>query len=175
LDEAILKNNSVNLAGVKLEKGLSYGITTTSIDLESQIKVGQEVRIKRYELSDDNIRGRILKIVPRKEQDIIQIHFLTTQSVGLIAGTSCEVEILNTQYQPYDVSLLSLLHLGTEDYIVIKSADGTYIPKHVTVIDQNKTTAKVFLPQAPGQEYVSRGAILLKPLLGPMVNSRNEL
>jgi hypothetical protein len=68
--------------------------------------------------------------------------------------------------------LLSLLHLGLEDYIVLKEGEGTYSPKHATIIDQDSETATILVPFVKGSTYVARGAILLKPLLNKIISAQ---
>lgn len=169
LDEVILKNNQVELKSVSPAKGMAYGIIATSQDFESQIKIGQPVRIKRYGLEGDNFKGTIIRVNKKRGQDIIQVHFLASHAEELIAGTTCEVEISHIKLVPLKVSLMSLLHLGDEDYILIKEKPGVYFPKHVTILDQDSESSTVLVPVDPKLQYIARGSILLKPLLNQIV------
>lgn len=173
LDDVVLKNNKVDLKSIPPMKGYAYGIIATSKDYESQLKIGQAVNIQRYGLDKDNFIGEILS-VRKKSQDVIQVHFLASNALELIAGTTCEVEISQIKMIPYKVSLLSLLHLGAEDYILIKKGKGVYYPKHATILDQDSTSATVLVPLEAQANYIARGAILLKPLLNQIVAPKKE-
>lgn len=175
LTDSTANDNDLNLTAIRPDKGLAYGVITTSIDFENEMKIGQPLSINRYGLNGDNFHAKILRVMKRTQQDIIQIHFLATNAGELIAGTSCEVTFQDVHFQSYFVSLLSLLHIGLEDYIVVKGKDGGYYPKHVTVIDQDAETAQIIVPVARDLLYVARGAILLKPLLNQIISHRTEL
>lgn len=165
LDDQVLSDNHVDLTKVSPLKGLSYGVIQTSKDFVKDLKVGQEVTVRRYGLPEDHFKGRVIKILKFDNQDIIQVHFTVSNAHELIAGSTCEVEIPHIKKTPFKVSLLALLHLGVEDYIVIKDKDGSFYPKHATIIDQNSKDATILLPVSPDESYVGRGSILLKPLL----------
>lgn len=169
LDERVLDQQSIKLNEVTPHKGSAYGVLSTSKDFQPDLKVGQNLIIKRYGLTGDRFEGRILKIVNKKDQDIIQIHFIASHAPELIAGTTCEVDVPHIKKFPFKVSLLSLLHLGLEDYIVIKEKTGTYFPKHVTIVGQDAENATILLPISGDSLYVARGAILLKPLLNKII------
>lgn len=174
LDERVLKENGVNLSSIAPEKGSAYGVLATSVDFGPDLKIGQSVVIKRYGLKGDHFQGRIVKILKKREKDILQVHFVSSHAPELIAGTTCEVEIPHIKKLPYKVSLLSLLHVGLEDYIVIKEKDGVYFPKHATIVDQDSETATVLVPISNNLPYVARGAILLKPLLSKIISQPDE-
>jgi hypothetical protein len=165
LHDTILKENDINLSNIPAQKGLAYGVISTSEDFEEQLKLGQEVLIKRYGLPSDHFIGKITRIVKKGKHDIVQVHFTAQHADELIAGTTCEVQITHIKLAPLKVSLLSLLHLGLEDYIVIKDGPGVYSAKHATILDQDAQTATVILPLGNHLQYVARGAILLKPVL----------
>jgi len=174
LTDTSAKENDIDLSSIKPDKGLAYGVITTSIDFEKETKVGQSLLINRYGLAGDNFHARVIRVVKKAKQDIIQIHFIANHSEELIAGTSCEVTFQEVKFQSYTVSLLSLLHIGLEDYIVVQSKDGGFFPKHVTVIDQDSDVAQIIVPVASNLKYVSRGAILLKPLLNNIITPHLE-
>lgn len=169
LDERVLEENKVEINDFPPEKGHSYGVLSTSGDFLPDLKIGQMVVIKRYGLKDDHFQGRIVKIISKKNKDLVQIHFIAFQAPELIAGTTCEIEVPHIKNLPFKVSLLSLLHIGLEDYIVIKERDGVYFPKHATIIDQNSESATILVPVSKNLPYVARGAILLKPLLSKII------
>jgi co-chaperonin GroES (HSP10) len=169
LDERMMSENKVNLSSITPSKGLSYGVVSTSKDFETELKAGQSVLIKRYSLKEDRFQGKIVKILNDSRKDIVQVHFIAFNAPELIAGTTCEVEISHIKKLPYKVSLLSLLHMGLEDYIVVKEKDGIYLPKHATIVDQDAETATILVPVSKDLPYVARGAILLKPLLSKVV------
>jgi hypothetical protein len=172
LDERILMENEINLSHVAPVKGEAYGILATSKDFEPDLKPGLPILIKRYGLTGDHFQGKITKIISKNEKDIVQIHFIAFGAPELIAGTTCEVQIPNIKKLPFKVSLLSLLHLGLEDYIVIKEQSGVYYPKHVTIIDQDTESATILVPISMNLPYVARGAILLKPLLTRIISEK---
>lgn len=174
LSENVLAQNEINLYQFPANKGSSYGVLSTSKDFESDLKVGQQVTVKRYGLTGDNFQGRITKISALPGKDVVHVHFIASSAPELIAGTTCEVEIPHIKKLPFRVSLLSLLHLGLEDYIVVKSAEGTYYPKHVTIIDQDSETATILAPISKDLPYVARGAILLKPLLNRIIIEKGD-
>lgn len=173
LDPNILKNNKIELDEINPVKGYAYGVISTSKDFGPQLKIGQEISIKRYGLDKDHFTAKIHNI-RKKGQDIIQIYFLATHAVELIAGTTCEVEIAQIRMVPYKVSILSLLHLGLEDYIVIRKSPGVYYPRHATIIDQDSQNATILVPIQTETEYVARGAILLKPLLNQILYPKKD-
>ena len=170
MDEKILARESVDLSKIKISKGIAYGILTTSLDFEPKLKVGQLLQVKRYGIARDNFSGRILKLVKRDGQDIVRVHFLVSNAEELIPGTSLEITIEQIKLIPFKISPLSLLHIGLEDYIVVKIGEGLYTPRHVTVLDQNEQHAVVMLPLEEKVPYVARGAILLKPVLSQILN-----
>jgi hypothetical protein len=164
----------INLSHVASVKGEAYGILATSKDFESDLQPGLPILIKRYGLTGDHFNGKITKIIAKNEKDIIQIHFVAFNAPELIAGTTCEVEIPHIKKLPFKVSLLSLLHLGLEDYIVIKEKSGVYYPKHATIIDQDTESATILVPISKDLPYVARGAILLKPLLTKIISVKGD-
>lgn len=170
MDEKILARESVDLSKIKATRGIAYGVLTTSLDFEPKLKVGQHLLVKRYGISKDNFTGKILKLIKRDGQDIVRVHFLVSNAEELIPGTSLEITIEQIKLIPFRVSPLSLLHIGLEDYIVVKIAKDLYTPRHVTVLDQNEKYAVVMLPLEEKVPYVARGAILLKPVLSQILN-----
>lgn len=173
LDEHVLIENQVKINEVKPSKGSAYGLMSTSRDFAPDLKIGQELTIKRYGLSGDHFQGKIIKLIDFPGKDTIQIHFIAN-APELIAGTTCEVLVPRIRKLPFKVSLLSLLHLGLEDYIVLKDEEGAYVPKHVTILDQDSEIATILVPLKKETEYVARGAILLKPLLNKIISVSGE-
>lgn len=172
LDDSVLKANNFLMSEIVPSKGMAYGVIATSKDFQSELKVGQALLIKRYGLEGDHFQGKITKVIPMNGLDIVQIHFVAFSAPELIAGTTCEVDITHIKKRPFKVSLLSLLHIGLEDYVVIKESDGAYYPKHATIVDQDAETATILVPFDSEKNYVARGAILLKPLLSQIISQQ---
>lgn len=172
LEDKVLKANNVILNEVKPVKDLVYGVISTSKEYEKNLRIGQELFIERYGIKGDHFVGKIIKLIPLTNQDYIQIHFLAKKAPELIAGTTCEVKISNIKKRAFTVSLLSILHLGLEDYIVIKEADGIYSPKRAVVLEQNSDNATILVNVTSSSKYVARGAILLKPLIDEIIKDK---
>lgn len=164
MDEKVLAKEKVTPQDLRLSKGSAYGILYTSHDFSDRLKIGQTVTVRRYGIVKDHFIGKIIKLVSREGQDVVQVHFSVNED-ELVPGSSCEIDINEIKINPYKISLLSLLHIGLEDYIVVKTGPGVYEPKHVTILDQDNETATVMLPSQGDIPYIARGAILMKPLL----------
>lgn len=152
--------------------GVAYGLTNLPAEYATRIAAGQTLQIARYGLKRGGVSGVIRKVV-RVEGDGINVVFRFQQAQDWFPGTNCEVSFPLLRGRPVRIPTTSAVHEGIQDYVWRETAPGQFEAQLVSMVDATPDDLAV-LGLNPGDRIVARGAILLKPLLAPLLAQRKD-
>lgn len=148
--------------------GVAYGLTSLAAEYAERVEPGQRLKIMRYGLRASDIFGDVVKVIPRQGGDSVDVVFRLSRAQDWFPGTNCEVVFPVLRGRPVRIPTTAPVHIGTQEYVWKEEAPGRFVPQNVSLVDATADDASV-LGLKPGDRIVARGAILLKPLLEPLL------
>lgn len=169
LDPRLTKSVGLDLADARAgAAGTAYGLTALAEEYAPRVQTGQAVEIMRYGLRKPGSAGVIVKILPGKTSDQVDVVFRLTRAQDWFPGTNCEVVFPVLRGHPVRVPTTAPVHVGTREYVWKVVGPGQFAAQSVSLVDATADFVSV-LGLVPGDRIVARGAILLKPLLKPLL------
>ncbi len=156
---------------MKAQVGDAYGVVTLPDEYLSQIKAFESVQISRYGLLASKTSATVISIQQPKVNGMtvsgapIQVVFKIQNGQDWYPGANCVVDFPMLGSKPLLVPSTALLHEGRQEYLLQEVAKGQYFPRPVYVLDTQGDSVLVIGKITPGENIVSRGSILLKPIL----------
>jgi hypothetical protein len=156
---------------MKAQVGDAYGVVSLPEEYLPQLKAYERVDISRYGLLASKTRATVISIQQAKFQGLpitgqpIQVVIKIQNGQDWYPGTNCVVFFPMLGSQPFLIPSTALLHEGRQEFLLQEVAKGQYFPQPVYVLDTLGDSVLVIGKLMPGENIVSRGAILLKPLL----------
>jgi hypothetical protein len=151
--------------------GDAYGMVTLPDEYLNQIKPFERVEISRYGLLASKTSATVISIQQPKVNGMpvsgapIQAVFKIQNGQDWYPGANCVVDFPMLGSKPLLVPSTALLHEGRQEYLLQEVAKGQYFPRPVYVLDTQGDSVLVIGKITPGDNIVSRGSILLKPIL----------
>jgi hypothetical protein len=164
----------------KAKIGEAFGVVDIDSAYEKQLRPYEALSISRYGLLKTYASGMVVSILKplsssaSSEGQPIQVVFEIPQGLDFYPGTNCEVDFPISIGRPVNVASTALLHEGRQEYILKYLGQGHYHPVPVFVLDTVDEQVLVIGNLKPGDRIVSRGAILLKPLLHQVLRQLNH-
>lgn len=146
-----------------------------SQEFSNDFREGQKIILHDDAMSSTKISGTILKVQKFAGTDLVEIFILSqlpTKKTVLLDYYWAELSHVNQDV--FQIPSKSILYISNEEYVIQKKDNQIYIPRHVSVVKQENTSASVFGGFQAGDEIVSEGAILLKPLVEKLILSTYE-
>lgn len=153
--------------------GVAYGLTTLSDEFAGRVGLGQPVEVRRYGLRKAGVMGTVAKVVDRGEPGSRDIVFRFGQAQDWFPGTNCEVVFPVLRGRPVSIPTTAPVHEGSREFVWKQTGPGEFAPEHVSLVEATPDDASV-LGLEPGDHVVARGAILLKPLLKPLLRGKDQ-
>lgn len=147
--------------------GTAYGVTNLAAEYAARVEVGQTIEIARYGLKKSRVPAEIVRVLHRPG-DGADVVFRFEQAQDWFPGTNCEIAFPMLRGRPVRIPTTAPVHEGTQEYVWKQVAPGEFAAQDVSVVDATPDAAAV-LGLEPGDRIVARGAILLKPLLKPLL------
>jgi hypothetical protein len=156
---------------MKVPVGQAYGVVSVPYEYMGQLKRYEGVAISRYGLLKSVVSGMVISILPTKANGVVlpgepvQVVFEIPHGEDLYPGTNCEVDFPVSAGRPVTVPSTAVLHEGRQEYLLQELEPGRYRPQPVYILDTMQDSVLVIGNIKAGEKIISRGAILLKPLL----------
>jgi hypothetical protein len=175
LDHALSQSLGLNLCPQSpFHVGTAIGVSLISEEYLDQIKVGEPIRVFRYGLQQGHIAGTVLRILPLKDSELIQIVFKLSDGEDWLPGSNCEIEFPLVKTRPIWIPATALMHYGMREYVLKQVSPGIFIPKNVAIIQERMDQVAVIGGVLPGDQIVTRGSILLKPQLHKILQNMGK-
>lgn len=169
-------SRSVGLRFVEIpavQPGVAFGLTALAEEYFGRLHDGDPIAISRYGLRKSSIPGSIYRVIPREQGDRVDIVFRFAQAQDWFPGTNCEVVFPHLAGRPVRIPTTAPIHIGAREYVWKVTGPGEFAAQSVSVVDSTPDDLSV-LGLSPGDRIVTRGAILLKPLLEPLLAQPKE-
>jgi hypothetical protein len=163
LDVELSKRLGLDFKARGLPHGSAVGLVMITQEHAVHLKQGSEARVVRYGLTTQPISGQILQIRELPQTDLAEVLFVIPKGQEFLPGSACEVEFPVVQINPVSLPSTSLIHVNSEEYVLKEIAAGVFVPKHVSILEEEDGQVTVAGGINPGDRVITRGAILLKP------------
>ncbi|PJZ70703.1 hypothetical protein CH373_07170 [Leptospira perolatii] len=171
LDPELSEKFGLSKTNAKIDT--AFGIVDVPKEHSNQMRINADLEIAIYGLRKASANAKIVKIQRSfSSANSITILFRINEGKDWYPGTNCEVNFPEITSKPTVVPARSIVHFQKLDHVFIEWSKGVYAPRIVTVLEENDQTFSV-LGVNPGEKVVSKGAILLQPLLN-MTKSEEE-
>ncbi len=163
---------------MKAPVGEAFGVVSLPEEYLGQLKPYESVVISRYGLLESHTSATVISIQQAKlngvviEGEPIQIVFKLLNGQDWYPGTNCVVSFPMLGARPLVIPSTALLHEGQQEYLLQEVGKGQYIPRPVYVLDTLTDSVLIIGKIAPGETIVSRGSILLKPILHKLLRTQ---
>lgn len=145
-----------------------------SRELITHIKYGDKVGIAKDNFASSDKMAKVEYAGNFKNSDLLEVYvsFEANQPPNL--NDFFWIDFRFKEVKLYFIPTKALLYIFNEEYVLKKSGENTFIPKNVSVVTQNKKGVLVFGGLSNGDEVLSDGAILLKPIVEQFVEPTYE-
>ena len=173
LDPQLTASVGLKLSGGG-EAGTAYGLTALAAEYAPRVNVGQRIAVMRYGLKRASVTGVIARVVRRPEAgDRVDVVFRFAPAQDWFPGTNCEVAFPVLAGRPVRIPMTAPVHEGTQEFVWKEVAPGQFEARNISLVEETPDEASV-LGLNPGDRIVARGAILLKPLLKPLLAQKKD-
>jgi hypothetical protein len=176
LDPALTQSLGLSLsAGADVAVGQAYGMVEVPASFAGQLSRGETVSVSRYGLRKFNTPARVASVRPSPDdEDWVRVVFRIPPGDEWYPGNNCEVAFSMLRSHPVTVPTTALLHEGSQEYLLRALGPGRYSPLRIVILDTLETGREaLIIGDIPrGAQFVSRGAILLKPYLHGILRAR---
>jgi hypothetical protein len=162
----------------KAQIGEAFGVVSLPEEYLRQLKQYESVSISRYGLLESRSSAQVISIQPTKVNGItvagepIQVVFKIMSGQDWYPGTNCVVYFPMLGTKPLLIPSTALLHEGQQEYLLQEVGKGQYLPRPVYVLDTINDSVLVIGKIKPGETIISRGSILLKPILHRLLRTQ---
>jgi len=160
--------------------GDAYGMVSLPQEYLGQLKPFEQVEISRYGLLASKTTATVLSIQQDKLNGLLimgkplQVVFKIPHGQDWYPGTNCVVFFPTLGSKPLLVPSTALLHEGRQEYLLVEIGKGQYFPIPIYVLDTLDDSVLVIGKIKAGQAIVSRGAILLKPIVHRLLRTQGN-
>lgn len=158
--------------------GEAFGFVTLPNEYMNQLKPYETVSISRYGLLASRTMAQVISILPTKIHGVevaggsLQVVFKIVNGQDWYPGANCVVSFPMLGAKPLLLPSTALMHEGRQEYMLQVIGKGFYLPKPVYVLDTLGDSVLVIGKLKPGDTIVSRGSILLKPILHRLLRTQ---
>lgn len=151
--------------------GDAYGAVSLPDDYLNQLKPYEKVEISRYGLLASKTMATVVAIHQDKVNGMpimgkpIEVIFKIANGQDWYPGTNCVVDFPAMGSKPLLVPSTALLHEGQQEYLLAELTKGQYFPVPIYVLDTLDDSVLVIGKLRAGDNIISRGSILLKPIV----------
>ncbi len=158
--------------------GDAYGVVTLPDEYLPQLKPYESVAISRYGLLASQTTARVLSIQQAQLNGVpilgepLEVVFKIPDGQDWYPGTNCVVDFPMLGSKPFLLPATALLHEGQREYLLEQLSPGEYTPVPVVVLDTIDDSVLVIGKIKAGEEIVSRGSILVKPIVHQLLRAQ---
>jgi hypothetical protein len=170
LDINLSKN--VQLDKIKDSIGVAFGLVEIDSDLIQKIKKGITLKISLYGLRKDTTTAIVVNtIINKKNPNRTTVVFRIAKGADWYPGANCEVTFSNVQDKLVRIPSRAIVHHGKKDFVFVFKEKNILELKPIHLIKEEANYCKVS-GLIEKDSVVTRGAILLKPILVEMIDEK---
>jgi hypothetical protein len=158
--------------------GDAYGFVSLPDEYLGQLKPFEKVEISRYGLLASKTTATVISIQQEKFNGApitgkpLQVVFKVPHGQDWYPGTNCVVDFPTLGSKPLLIPSTALLHEGRQEYILAEIGVGQYFPVPIYILDTLDDSVLVIGKIKAGENIVSRGSILLKPIVHRLLRAQ---